>query len=128
MPEPCGKRHLDIGGRAPYLKNLDITNCSGLGRRVLNVSECPNLEKIHAIGSGITGINLPKHGAIKELYLPNTVNNLSIIDQINLTDNGFKMRADVDATENDYSKLLVIELEKVPGINSYEIMKRAVNL
>ena len=119
---------LEIGSRAPYLKHLDITNCSGLGKRVLNISQCPNLEEIHAIGSGITGIELPEHGVIRELYLPDTIGSLTIIDQTSLTDEGFRIRSSTLATSNNYSKLSRINLEKVPGLNSYEIVKNGTAL
>ena len=119
---------LEIGSSAPYLKLLDITNCSGLGQRVLSISECPNLEYIHTIGSGITGIELPEHGVIKELYLPTSINSLTINDQTSLTDAGFRIRSSTTSTENDYSKLSRINLEKVPGLNSYEIVKNGTAL
>lgn len=123
---------LEIGSKAPYLKKLDITNCSGLGNRTLDISQCKKLQELYATGSGITGVTLPQHGVIKELRLPATLNSLTIIDQPYLTDETFTIGS-YDSDENtysvnDYSKILNINIEDVPNLNTYEIVKGGTSL
>ena len=72
-------------GKNRLLKKIDITNCSGLSS-TLDLSECPNIETIEASGSSITGVSLPKTGYLKKLHLPGTITNLTITNQLYLTD------------------------------------------
>jgi hypothetical protein len=70
---------LTIGSAAPYLKELEISNCSGLSGRSLRVDSCHNIQKIYATGTGLTGITLPAYGVLDELRLPETINSLTLI-------------------------------------------------
>ena len=118
---------LEIGNKAPYLKKLDITNCSGLGNRTLNLSACGKLQELYATGSELTGVSLPEHGIIKELRLPSSLKSLTIIDQPYLDDEHFTIgKYDSDSGSygaNNFSRLSSVHIEDVPNLNTYNIIK-----
>jgi hypothetical protein len=71
---------LTIGAAAPYLKELEISNCSGLSGRGVDVSKCKNIQKIFATGTGISNMTLPAYGVLSELRLPSTISSLTLIE------------------------------------------------
>ena len=117
---------LTIGSSAPYLSELNISNCIGLSRQDLNLFNCNNLKKVLATGSGLTGITFAEHGVLEELRLPSTLRTLKLIDQPHLTNNKFTIGTYNSDSEsysiNDYSKLLHICLNDVPNINTYQMV------
>lgn len=72
-------------GNNKLLRVLDVRNCSALVAPQ-DVSGCTNIEEIYFEGTGITNIKLPNGGILKTLHLPETVVNLSVINQPQLTD------------------------------------------
>ena len=94
-----GNRHKDyynpnfsslrIGNSAPYLKELEITNCYGLKGRSQDVSGCQNLQKLYATGTGLNNVTLPSNGVLQEVRLPETIKSLTIINQQKLTKDNF---------------------------------------
>ena len=117
---------LTIGNSAPYLSELNISNCIGLSRQNLNLFSCNNLKKVLATGTGLTGITFAEHGILEELRLPSTLRSLKLIDQPYLTNERFTIGA-YDSNKglygsNDYSKLLHICLNDVPNINTYQMV------
>jgi hypothetical protein len=51
-----------------------------------DVSGCTNIEEIYCEGTSIAGIKLPSGGILKTLHLPNTVVNLQVVNQPQLSD------------------------------------------
>ena len=74
---------LDVGNNE-LLTLLNIQNCVNLSVHI-DVSGCHGLESVLANGSKITGITLPDGGHLHTLRLPNTLTNLTILNQKNIT-------------------------------------------
>ena len=72
-------------GNLTLLKELDVRNCSALAQSV-DLSGCTNIERAYFEGTAITGVALPNGGVLKTLHLPETVANLTILNQRQLTD------------------------------------------
>jgi hypothetical protein len=72
-------------GNNTLLRTLDLRNCPNLTDGP-DVSGCVNIEEIYCEGTSITGIALPKGGILKTLHLPGTVNELTVVNQPQLTD------------------------------------------
>ena len=51
------------------LKVVDLRNCVNL-TGVIDVSNCYGLEELYLTGTQVTGVNLPRGGALKKLHLP----------------------------------------------------------
>lgn len=62
------------------LREVNVCNCTGL-TDILDFSLCPDIQKIYAAGSRISGVQLPDSGFLKELSLPNTTSNITFINQ-----------------------------------------------
>lgn len=81
-------RELHLGSNT-MLKTIDVRNCSALGTgdmKSVDISGCTNIEEVYFEGTKIQGVNLPNGGVLKKLHLPNTVTNLTIMNQKSLTD------------------------------------------
>ena len=66
------------------LRELNICNCTAL-KGTIDLSLCPDIQKIYAKGSGIAGVQLPTSGFLKEITLPATISNLAITKQKRIT-------------------------------------------
>ena len=66
------------------LRELNICNCTAL-QGTIDLSLCPDIQKIYAKGSGISGVQLPASGFLKEITLPATISNLAITKQKRIT-------------------------------------------
>ena len=64
-------------GTNKLLKTVDIRNCPNLTSNI-DFSHCENLEILHLEGTSVTGVSLADGGIIRELYLPDTVTNLTL--------------------------------------------------
>ena len=81
-------RTLTFGNNA-LLKTIDCRNCINLGTGVTSapdISGCVGVEEVYFDGTAITGITLPNGGMIKKLHLPETISNLTVLNQVNITD------------------------------------------
>ena len=94
-------------GTNRLLKTLDVRNCPNL-TDPLALANCPNIENIYAEGSGITGVELPASGYLKVIHLPETVRNLTLKNQLYITD--FQIE--------DTDELKTIWIENCPGIDT----------
>lgn len=65
---------LNIGNN-PLLKTLDVRGCPNLTGS-LNLTACGNLETLLAQGTALKGVTFAPSGAIRDAYLPGTVNTL----------------------------------------------------
>lgn len=72
-------------GNNTLLRTLDVRNCPNLNQAV-DVSGCTNIEHLYFDGTAVTGVQLPNGGILKTLHLPGTVTNLSIRNQMGITD------------------------------------------
>ena len=84
---------LTLGNNA-LLKKLDVRNCSGLGdtsitghtQTSVDISHCEIIEEVYFDGTKIQGLVLPNGGALKKLHLPETLANLTIMNQAGITE------------------------------------------
>lgn len=108
-------RELSIGTNK-LLKKLDVTNCVGL-TQPLAVSGCPNIEYIYAKGTSISGIDLPKSGYLRVLHLPETITNLTITNQLYITD------LDIESYEN----IKTLCIDNCPTLDTVSMLEQCVN-
>ena len=107
-------------GNNVLLKKLDVRNCVGLGdtsmqghtQTVVDISNCSIIEEIYFDGTKVQGVTLPNGGNIKILHLPDTITNLTIMNQ----------KAITDLTVAGYSNISTLRLENVPTINTRQIL------
>ena len=64
-------------GTNKLLKTVDIRNCPNLTANI-DFSHCENLQTIHMEGTSVTGVTLADGGIVEEVYLPDTVSNLTL--------------------------------------------------
>lgn len=107
---------LSVGANR-LLKVIDVRNCPNL-TSPLGLSGCPNIEEIYATGSGITGVDLPESGYVKVIHLPDTIVNLTLENQLYITD--FQMAG--------YDALDTLNIENCPAIDVFDLMEKAPNL
>ena len=99
-------------GNNTLLKTLDVRNCSALSTTV-DISGCEIIENVYFDGTSITGVTLPNGGVLKVLHLPETITNLTIMNQSAIT----------DLTIGGYNNISTLRLENVPTIDSKEILE-----
>lgn len=99
-------------GNNTLLKTLDVRNCPNLSGGI-DASHCSNIEHVYFDGTSINGITLPNGGFLKTLHLPDTITNLTLLNQRQITD--FEM--------HDYSNISTLRLENVSdAVDSKEII------
>lgn len=110
-------------GSNRLLKTLDVRNCSGLGdtsleghtQTTVDISGCSVIEEIYFDGTNITGLQLPNGGIIKKLHLPETVTNLTVMNQKSVT----------EFVIPTYQNISTLRLENVSdAIDQIEILKQ----
>lgn len=89
-------------GTNKLLQSVDIRNCPNLVS-TLDFSHCENLKTIHLEGTAVVGVTLADGGGIENLYLPDTITNLTLKNLTNL--------AVLDL--NDYSSLTTLWIENI---------------
>lgn len=101
-------------GANKLLKTVDIRNCPNLTTNI-DFSHCESLETIHLEGTSVTGVNLADGGTIENLYLPDTVVNLTLKNLSQLT----------TLDLNDYSNLTTLWLENIDAtlIDGMDVVK-----
>lgn len=92
-------------GNNKLIKVIDVRNCPNL-TQTPDLSGCSNVEEVYFDGTAITGIELPKGGVLKKLHLPETVTNLTIINQ-----NGIE-----EFVMPSYTNITTLALENVSNI------------
>lgn len=92
-------------GNNKLIKVIDVRNCPNL-TQTPDLSGCNNVEEVYFDGTAITGIELPKGGVLKKLHLPETVTNLTIINQ-----NGIE-----EFVMPSYTNITTLALENVSNI------------
>lgn len=104
-------------GTNKLLKKIDIQNCPNLVDS-LKLSNCPNIQEIYAVGSGITGLELPSSGYLRIVHLPGTLTNLTVTNQQYIEE--FSLEG--------YDNLTTLRIEKSTNIPVEDIMLNAPNL
>ena len=74
-------------GANNLLRKLDIRNCPNL-KQAIDLALCTNIREIWAEGTGTSAVVLPEGGNLTLLHLPNTITNLTVRNQTELTDAG----------------------------------------
>lgn len=69
------------------LRKLDIRNCPNL-KQAIDLALCSNIREIWAEGTGTSAVVLPEGGNLTLLHLPDTITNLTVRNQTELTDAG----------------------------------------
>ena len=103
-------RSLTLGNNV-LLQSLDVRNCSGLGntsleghtQQTVDISGCSIIEDVYFSGTNITGLTFPNGGVVKNISLPNTITNLTILNQPSIQT--FSMDGD------DYSNISTLRIE-----------------
>lgn len=103
-------------GNLTLLRTLDVRNCSALTQAV-DISGCTNIENVYFDGTATTGVTLPNGGMLKVLHLPNTVTNLSILNQKHLT----------DFTMPSFENVSTLRIENTPNIDVVSIVSGMVD-
>lgn len=67
-------------GNNELLTKLDVRNCPSL-TQAIDASGCTNIEEIYATGTSTTAIKVPNGGNLKKLHLPETITNVTILNQ-----------------------------------------------
>lgn len=106
-----------VVGTNRLLRKVDVRNCPSL-TAPLALANCPNMEEIYAEGTSITGLELPDSGYLKVVHLPDTITNLTMINQPHIT----------DFTCAGYANVTSLRVENAPAIPVEDILKSATNL
>jgi hypothetical protein len=104
-------------GTNKLLQKINVCNCSSLTNPLI-LKDCPNIQEIYATGSGITGVELPKSGYLKKVYLPGTLTNLTVTNQQYIEE--FEL--------DGYDNLTTLRIEDTINIPVEDIMLNASNL
>ena len=101
-------------GNNTLLQTIDVRNCTSLAQPV-DLTGCVALENVYFDNTAITGVSLPNGGTVKVLHLPETITNLTILNQTRIT----------DFTCPDFSNITTLRLENVPDtIDTLEIVEQ----
>ena len=108
-------RSLTLGNNV-LLQTLDVRNCSGLGntsleghtQQTVDISGCSIIENVYFSGTNITGLTFPNGGVVKNISLPNTITNLTILNQPSIQT--FSMDGD------DYSNISTLRIENCSSV------------
>lgn len=103
-------------GNNVLLKKLDVRNCSGLGntdqeghtQTSVDISGCEIIEEVYFEGTKIQGLTLPNGGNLKKLHLPETMANITVMNQKALTE--FTMEG------SDYSNVRTLRVENSSSV------------
>lgn len=98
-------------GNNVLLRTLDLRNCVNLTQSV-DASGCTNIEEVYFDGTSVTGVSLPNGGILKVLHLPETVTNLTVLNQ----------KAITDFTMAGYSNVTTLRVENSPAIPALTIL------
>ena len=106
-------------GENRLLRLLNMSNCPNYTQPI-DVSGCDNLEELYAQGSSATAVLLPPAGILHTMHLPSTIASLTLLNQINLTDDGLVL----DGIEN----ISTIRIEGTDNVNAFAIINRCLAL
>lgn len=96
-------------GTNGLLQTIDVRNCTALGtdeQTSVDLSGATNIENVYFDGTAIKGCALPNGGILKVLHLPSTITNLTIQNQMAIT----------DFTMPSYANITTLRLENVSTV------------
>lgn len=103
-------------GNNKLLEYLDVRNVTGFNS-VIDLSQCNNLQELHAEGSGATGAIFANGGKLKKAYLPSvvslTMKNLNYLEEFEVA---------------SYENLQTLVVEGTPFMNTYSTVRSATKL
>ena len=103
---------LNLGASCPYLQKINIARCTGL--KSVSFTNCPRLQILDAEKSKLTNINFPANSILQEIYVPDTLQNLTLTNQPYL---------DTIVFDDNARGLTSIILDNIPNFDSYELVK-----
>lgn len=103
-------------GNLTLLSVINAMNCTAL-TQTIDVSGCTNLEQAYFNGTQIKGLTLPNGGILKTLYLPATIQNLTIRNQPLLSE--FNMPS--------YENLTTLRLENL-NVNLFDTLAMVLQM
>ena len=98
-------------GNNVLLQTLDVRNCSGLGtgdQKTVDISGCEIIEEVYFDGTSVQGVTLPNGGVLRVLSLPETITNLTVVNQRNITT--------FNVEGNDYSNISTLRVENSSSV------------
>lgn len=115
---------IDSGGM-PLLKKINlsyITFNDNAGPPTFNLTSCEKLQDFRAIGSNIRNVSFADGVALKTLYLPNTINILSLTEatQLNNIVTNFRVR-------DDLNNIDIYEGLYIPGLTDASSPENAIS-
>ena len=106
-------------GENRLLRLLNMSNCPNYTQPI-DVSGCDNLEELYAQGSSATAVLLPSAGILHTMHLPATIASLTLLNQINLTDDGLVL----DGIEN----ISTVRIEGTNNVNAFAVIDQCLAL
>ena len=104
---------LSVGTNA-LLSTVDARNCTALAGTV-DLSGARNVEYVRLAGTAVTAVTLPVGGILKELELPDTVTNLTVRNQPEITT--------FSVENSDYSNITSLRVENSNAIPIADILE-----
>ena len=110
-------------GNISSLEILKVMKCPNLEDAV-NLSNCPNLREVHLTGTKVSSVLLPETGGVlTTLKLPNTITELKLRNQLELT----------TLTLEGYTNLQTVIIDNCPNISNLitlasNIASKAINI
>ena len=89
-------------GNNRLLSTVDARNCVNLAGTV-DLSGADNIEHVYLTGTQVTAVTLPEGGILKTIQLPDTITNLTVLEQPNIT--SFSMEG------SDFSNVSTLRVE-----------------
>ncbi len=109
--------HITTGNNR-MLRLVDIQNCPNYTES-LNLKGCNNIEEVYAKGSNTSMVTLPQAGVLKILSLPASINNLTLRNQPELTDEGLQL----ESVDN----ISTLVLENMNSIDQLALVKKILD-
>lgn len=100
------------------LRHVDLRNCVNFGtddQKTLDLSQCPNIQKVYLDGTQAMGVDLPNGGVLDTLHLPATVTSIVLRNHPKLTD--------ANLVVADYDNVDQLWLENMPGIDTLGLLQ-----
>lgn len=104
-------------GNNELLTLINVCNCVAL-TTPLDLSSCTGIETVLAKGSALTGVSLPAGGHLERLQLPDTIRNLTVINQVNLT----------EFSAEGYGVMTTLRIENTPNVPIEDILTTGESL
>ena len=106
-------------GTNRMMRLVDLRNCVNFGtdtQKTLDVSGCPNIQKVYLDGTKVQGVELPNGGVLDELHLPATTTAIVLRNHPKLTD--------ANLVVEGYTNVDQLWLEGMTGLDTLELLKK----